>query len=307
MKKITITTSSFAEHGDKPLTLLRDAGYEAVLNPYKRKLTKEEAIEFSKDAIGIVAGTETIDASVMESLLGLKVISRCGAGMDNVDSEAAKALGIEVFNTPDAPTLAVAEMTVCLILALLRKIPEMDRDIRAGVWKKKMGNLLLAKRVGILGFGRIGRKVAELLAPFGCEITYFDICHEASEAERLKAKSLSRDELLRTSDVVTVHACSAEMLIGADELKMMKDNAWLVNASRGGVVDEEALYKALKGGELAGAALDVFTEEPYNGPLSELDNVILTPHVGSYAAEGRVAMETEAVENLLEGLALIGD
>jgi D-3-phosphoglycerate dehydrogenase len=216
-----------------------------------------------------------------------------------------RKLGMKLFNTPDAPTLAVAELTIGLILSLLRNIPRLDEEIHHGTWKKRMGNLLNQKQVGVIGFGRIGRKVADLLVPFACRIVYHDISKDLS-ADPPYVEPNALDELLKTSDVVTLHASTAagRFLIGEEELRTMKKGAWLVNTSRGEAVDEEALCRALEEGRLSGAALDVFQKEPYDGPLKNLPNVILTPHVGSYAKESRIEMETQAVRNLLAGLGL---
>lgn len=301
--KIAITTTSFAEFDNQPLQLLKDSGFEPVLNPYGRKLTGDEVVELAADAVGLIAGTEPLNRTVLEKLPLLKVISRCGVGMDNVDFEAAVQLNIKVFNTPFGPTLAVAELTIGLILDLLRKVTMMDREMRAGVWKKRMGNLLNGKSVGIIGFGRIGQKTGKLLKAFGCEISYYDSVRiEGFKDSRIKR--LEMDELLRESDIVTIHVSGKyeKPLLSAKEIEMMKRGAWLVNVARGGVVDEKALFNALKDGRLAGAALDVFEKEPYGGPLKELDNVMLTPHIGSYAKEARVEMEMQVVKNLVEGL-----
>lgn len=303
MQKITITTTSFAKFDNQPQQLLENSGFDVVLNPHGRRLTADEVVELAADVVGIIAGTETLDKSVLEKLPLLKVISRCGVGMDNVDLEAAEKLNIKVFNTPFGPTLAVAELTVGLILDLLRKTTLMDREMRAGIWKKCMGNLLCDKRVGIIGFGRIGQKTGELLRTFGCEIGYYDSVMIVGFKD-LRIKRIELDELLRESDIVTIHVSGKyeKPLLGAKELEMMKKGTWLVNAARGGVVDEKALLSVLKDGRLAGAALDVFEKEPYNGPFKELDNVILTPHIGSYAKEARVEMEMQAAKNLIEGL-----
>lgn len=303
--KIAITTTSFAKFDNQPLQLLKDSGFEILLNPYCRKLDGGEVVELAEDAIGIIAGTEPLDRAVLEKLPLLKVISRCGVGMDNVDLEAAVQLNIKVFNAPFGPTLAVAELTIGLILDLLRKATLMDREMRAGIWKKRMGNLLNGKRVGIIGFGRIGQKTAELLRAFGCEIGYYDSVR-IEGLEDLRIKRLEMDELLRKSDIVIVHVSGKyeKPLLGAKELDMMKDGAWLVNVARGGVVDEAVLFNVLKDGHLAGAALDVFEKEPYDGQLKKLDNVILTPHIGSYAKEARVEMEIQAAKNLIKGLAI---
>jgi len=277
---------------------LRKEGFEITLNPYGRKLKKGEILKLCRNAAGILAGTETLDRDVLQRLPNLKVISRCGTGLESVDLQATKALKIVVYNTPDAPTLAVSELTIALILNLLRRINYMDSAIRHGNWKKIMGNLLFAKQVGIIGFGRIGRKVSELLKPFGCQISYYDPFVKDGV---LGLKKLALKTLLGRSDVISVHASVKNVIIGKKEFSSIKKGAYLVNTSRGEAIDEKTLYAALKNGTLAGAALDVFTKEPYNGPLTELENVILTSHIGSYAKEARIEMEMEAVENLLKG------
>ena len=305
--KIAITTTSFANFDNRPLQLLNNSGYEVVLNTYGRKLSGNEVVEIAKDATGLIAGTESLDRSVLKNLPCLKIISRCGAGMDNIDLVAAAELNIKVVNTPFGPTLAVAELTVGLILDLLRKTTLMDRKMRAGIWKKHMGNLLRGKRVGIIGFGRIGQKTGELLRAFGCKIGYYDSI-TIEKLKDLKIERMELDELLRKSDIVTIHVSGKyeKPLLGAKEIEMMKEGAWIVNVARGGVVDEKALLNALKDGRLAGAALDVFEKEPYNGPLKNLENIILTPHVGSYAKEARTQMEMQAAKNLVDGLKKTG-
>ncbi len=303
MLSVFVSTSSFANWDDRPLKLIEETGVEFQMNPYGRKLTGDELVNLASGAVGLIAGTEQIDASVLSRLSGLKVISRCGAGMDNVDLNAARKLGIKVFNTPDAPTLAVAELTVGLMLTLLRQVYLMDRDMRSGKWNKRIGNLLYNKNVGIIGFGRIGRKVAELLKSLGARPFYTD--PNISEEEPREYQRLILDELLNRADIVSLHLSYSKenyKLLGPKEFSMMKQGSFLINCSRGAIVDEDALYSELKEGRLAGAAIDVFEQEPYNGPLKKLDNVILTPHIGSYAKESRVEMEIQAVKNLLEGL-----
>jgi len=303
MKNILISTSSFAKFDTRPLELLKKSGLEFILNPYGRKLSPVELVKLAAQAEGLIAGTESLDVAVLKKLTHLKVISRCGAGIDNVDLKSAEELGIKVYNTPDAPTVAVAELTIALMLALLRRIPIMDQEIRDGVWKKRMGNLLSGKQVGIIGFGRIGRKVAEMLSALGADPAYYD---PAVAGKKLgDFKYLEFRDLLKKTDIISLHLSYSKenhKLFDQEEFSLMKQGAFLINCSRGGIVDENALYSALKEGKLAGAAIDVFEQEPYNGPLKELDNVILTPHIGSYAKEARVKMEIEAVENLLTGL-----
>jgi len=299
VKIIAISTTSFGEYDKVPLKLLECKGYKVLLNPYGRKIKPEELVEFAKDAVGLIAGTESIEESTISKLPKLKVISRCGAGLENVDLEAARRFKIKVVNTPDAPTLAVAELTVGLILNLLRKINKMDAAIRCGKWQKLMGNILINKKVGIIGFGKIGKKVAGLLKSFGCQIAYADPNIKTTVG---KFNRMSKEELLGWADIITIHASSKDRILGEKELKLFKRGAWIVNVSRGETIDESALFKALKDNHIAGAAIDVFVEEPYCGRLKELDNVILTPHIGSYAKETRINMELEAVKNLIQGL-----
>lgn len=298
--RVALTTSSFAVYSERPLEILREEGIEFTINPHGRKLTPDETVELVADCRGMVAGTEDLSAAVLERLPELKAISRCGAGMDNVDLKYCEAHGITVRNTPFGPTLAVAELTVGLIIDLLRNVTRMDRELRSGAWKKRMGRQLSGKRVGIVGMGRIGMATAGLLEALGCEIAYADPISQCTEYDCMEL-----DALFGWADIVTLH-CSMDKfcctLMGEQELALMRQGTWLVNASRGGLVNEDALYKALASGHLAGAAIDCFNKEPYQGPLAELDNVILTPHIGSYAMEGRITMETDAVANLIQAL-----
>ncbi len=304
--KIAVTTSTFGEFDRSPLEMLEKAGVEAILNPFQRKLTAEEICGLLNDCIGVVAGTEKYSGDVLEKLRGLKVISRCGTGVDNIDMGVARKLGIDIYNTPNAPTAAVAELTLGLILGMLRDISVSDKEFKEGKWNKRMGYLLSGKRVGIIGLGRIGRMVASLCGAFNCEIAYYDIVPEKS-SEAFKKMELP--ELLLWADIVTLHCApplDRKPLLNSARLLAMKKGAWLVNAARAELVDEQALLEALKSGHLSGAALDVFSKEPYSGPLAGCANVILTPHIGSYARESRVNMEREAVENLIKGLKKAG-
>lgn len=303
--RIAITTSSFAEFSREPLDLLEAAGCEVVPNPHGRKLKPEETIALLAGCAGVVAGTETYDAAVFAALPGLRALSRCGVGMDSVDREAARARGVKVLNTPFGPTRAVAELTVGLALDLLRQVTRMDRELRAGTWKKRMGSLLAGKRVGVVGFGRIGQAAAELFAGLGCEIGYADV-HPIAACP-VYARCLDLPELLAWADIVTLHCskpASGCAVLGEAELAAMRPGSWLINCGRGGLTDEEALRRALQSGRLAGAAVDCFDQEPYSGPLAAADTAVLTPHVGSYAREGRTRMETDAVKNLLDALGL---
>lgn len=301
--RIAITTSSFAVHDPEPLDILREAGAEIVLNPHGRKLTPGETVTLCAGCDGILAGTERLDRAVLGQLPGLRVVSRCGVGMDSVDMAACEEMGIAVRNTPFGPTRAVAELTAGLILDLLRQVTRMDRELRAGKWAKRMGNLLQGKRVGVVGYGRIGRATADLLELMGAHVAYADPCVSESGRPRMEL-----DDLMAWADIVSLHCSktdSACFLIDAGRLALMRKGSWLVNAGRGGLVDEEALHALLSTGHIAGAAIDCFGKEPYDGPLAQLPNTILTPHIGSYAAEGRTRMELDAARNLLDALGVV--
>lgn len=303
--RVAVTTSTFAEDDPAPMELLADAGVELASSPHARRLEPQETIDLLRGCAGVIAGTETYDESVLAALPDLKVISRVGVGLDDIDLGAAAARGIVVTNTPGGPTAAVAELTIALMLDLLRHVSSMDRALRAGTWKKRMGNLLRGKRVGVVGYGRIGRSVAGLAQALGAEVAFCDVC-EPSGDEPHPAMTLG--SLLGWADIVTLHcpACEDGALIGAVELARMRRGSWIVNTSRGSLIDEVALVDALRSGHIAGAGVDVHPWEPYDGPLTELDNAVLTPHVGSYAIESRVEMETDAVRNLLEALRVLG-
>jgi len=305
-KNILFSTSSFNLESSECITL-KAAGFNLVKNPLGRKMNEKEVCDFLKDdVIGIVAGLEPLSKKVLDSSKTLKVISRCGVGLDNVDLKAAINLEILVFNTPDAPSRPVAELTLAHMLNLLRGISKTDRLIRLGSWSPFMGSLLECKRVGIVGFGRIGAKVAELVNAFGAEIFVFDPFDVVLPSYCTK-KTL--DQLMKESDIISLHLpynSETHHIINENKLALMKSNAYLLNLSRGGLVNESALYQAIKSERIAGAGIDTYESEPYKGPLIELDNVLMTAHMGSYAIESRGIMEREATKNLIEGLTQIG-
>lgn len=289
------------------MRLLETQGFEIVTNPHGRRLTEHEVRALlTPDTAGMVAGVEPLTGDVLRHATGLKVISRCGVGLDSVDLQTARALGIQVFSTPDAPSAAVAELTLGLMLGLLRRISEADQNIRRGVWQPLMGSLMSGKTAGLIGYGRIGTKVGRLVAAFGCRVLAYDIQVPGRETG---ARLCDLDELLREADIVSLHLpyeAATHHLMDKERIAQMKPGAVLINTSRGGLVDETALLGALKSGRLFGAALDTFEQEPYRGPLAEMPQVLLTAHMGSYAREARAEMETEAVENLVRGLAECG-
>ena len=305
--KILISPSSFGQCGDEPIRLLKENGLDIINNPFGRKLNEDEVMQLGKDVVGIVAGVESLNKRVIDNLSKLKCISRVGVGMDSVDLEYAKEKGIKVVNTPDGPTRPVAELTIALTMSLLRRIYLADSNIKKNIWKKEIGYLILNKTVGIYGFGRIGKVTAKLFQGLGASVKAFDLCPDYEYAAKNNIEVVNSAGLFEQSDIITVHIPGKKdntPVITEKELKLMKKSAFLINISRGGVVSEGALYTALKEKQIAGAACDVFEKEPYSGNLIELDNILLTPHLGSYAEEAKLKMEIDAVKNLIENLAL---
>lgn len=283
--KVFISTSNFSEKNPQARNLLTDAGFDVTLNPYKRKLTKVEAMQLYPQFDGLIAGLEILDADVLNASR-LKVISRCGAGVSNIDFDAAKRLNITVCSTPDAPTVAVAEITIGAMIMLLRSIPAMNKDLHQGLWQKTLGVQLQGKTVVIVGFGRIGRKVAQMLQPFEVNIIPIDV------NDCLK-------DVLPKADIITIHVDGDKEILGETEFSCMKEGVFILNASRGRVINEAAFIQALASHKVIGAWCDVFQEEPYQGALLQYQHVITTPHIASNTQECRNLMEMQAVENLI--------
>lgn len=302
MSKILIATSCF-DTGLPEIAALKEAGYDVVLNPHARRLTESEiAGLLGPGIIGVIAGLEPWTEQVMAAGGDLRAIVRCGAGMDNVDLQAAQKRGIAVLSTPEAPAAAVAELTIGLIFALLRQIPAQDRAIRAGNWERPMGALLGAQTLGLIGLGRIGQAVARHAFGFGASLI---ACDPGVKAPPPGVKLTGAEEVLKTADIISLHmplTAENRHFIDKNRLALMKPGAYLVNTARGELVDEAAVASALKSGQLSGAAFDVYAQEPYKGPLSGLETAVLTAHTGSYARETRANQEREAAAHMLAAL-----
>jgi D-3-phosphoglycerate dehydrogenase len=252
-----------------------------------------------------------VTADILEAARDLKVIGRAGVGVDNIDVEAATKKNVIVMNTPGGNSMAVAELTLAMLLALPRQLVQAASSTRSGKWEKKRfatGHELFQKTVGILGLGNIGSLVAQRCLAFGMTVLVYD--PHPSEAARklgLSVQFVSLQELLRRADFLTVHVPANETtrnLVGASLFSQMKRGAYLVNCARGGIVDESALVTALKDGTLAGAAMDVFSTEPVppDHPLLALENFLATPHLGASTEEGQLACANQLAEQLVEFL-----
>lgn len=302
---IFVTLSTFAEYSEEPLRLLQQSGFKFRTNPYGRRIKPAEVLELGRSCRGLVAGVEPYTAETFAELPELRCISRCGVGIDSINLVEAERRGIAVLNTPDEPIIAVAELTLAMTLALLRQLPKVNLLTHERKWQRVPGNLLSGKVIGIIGLGRIGQRVAELMEPFGVTVLAVEPYPNNSWVESHNVELLELSELLARADIISIHAANSEenpLFLGAAEFAQMKPGAWLINMARGDMVDDEALNDALDSGQLSGAGLDVFPQEPYTGPLCDNLRVIMTPHQATLTIETRVAMETHAVENLLQFL-----
>lgn len=302
--KVFIATYPFGECGRKPIEILEKEGYEIIFNPLKRRLKGKEIIEQVKDVDVIIAGTEKYPLEVL-GLPNLKAICRVGIGLDNVPLKESRDKGIIITYTPDAPSPAVAELTIGFIIDLARKIYQSDRSVREGYWNRYLGLLLKEMTIGIVGVGRIGKRVIELLQPFEPKILATDWNPNHSLNSKLNFTWSDLDTILYKSDLISFHIPGDKRnhdFVNRKMISKMKTGASIVNTARGTIIDEEALYDGLLQGHLSGAALDVFKEEPYEGPLSELDNVIFTAHMGASAGEARFLMELGAAEDCIRVL-----
>ena len=301
---IFISTVPFGQIDSYPVDILKkEPNCEFVINPLGRKLTEDEMAEISKDYDILIAGTEPITAKVMDNAPHLKLISRVGIGLDNVDLLHAKALGIKVSYTPDAPAPAVAELTIGHILNACRSMSLVDRKLRAGIWQRIMGWRLSNQVIGIIGTGRVGSRVLKHLQGFSPKrILVNDIQPDHNLYDLFHAELVSKEVIYRESDIITLHVPltpQTSPLIAKKELELMKPNMFLINTARGGVIDEKELFDALKNGKIGAAAIDVFGTEPYGGELLTLDNCYVTCHMGSCTVDCRFEMEKLATEEAL--------
>jgi len=304
--KILITPRSFASFSDKPLKMLTERGYKIKRNNTGRPYKKEEMLKLIRDVDGIIIGIDELSAEIIEKANALKVISKYGIGLDNIDINMATNKKIIVTNTPTANVDAVADLTFGLILSLARRIPEADKKTKSGKWEKIIGNSVWEKTLGIIGLGKIGKQVVKRAQGFEINILAFDIIKDKKFAQKYGIKYVNLEKLLQKSDYITIHISlndATRNMISYEELEKIKESAFLINTSRGGIVDEEALYDALKNNKLRGAALDVYNNEPLReSPLKELDNVIMTPHIGAYTEEAIENMSIQAAQNLIDVL-----
>lgn len=298
-KNLLFATSTFGEYLDKNFINKIKNKFNTYFNPYKRKMSKKELLFYlTKYKIDyVIAGLEDYDKDIINNS-NLKIISRLGSGTSNIDIKFAKSKNLKIFSTPKAPTDAVAELTISMMLNLLKHSFKMNKEMHKNNWFRVSGNLLLGKTVLIVGFGNIGKRVAQLLRPFKTNVIIFDKKFKINKGNQYKTLS----SVLPKADIITFHIDTDQKILGDKECKLLKKKVLLLNASRGKVIDEKALIKYVKNKTIKSAWIDVFEKEPYFGNLSKFENIILTPHIASYTIETRQKMEIESVNNILKYL-----
>ena len=306
MARILITTAPFGEQIRLPIDLLDQSGIEYLINPYGEKLNENQLIELVSDVDVIIAGTEQLNDRVLSYAKSLKFISRVGTGVDSVDLLSARKRGIKVSHTPDAPGPAVAELTIGLMISLLRHIHISNDQIKNGVWSRFIGRRISELSIGIIGVGRIGKGVINRLNAFtnNC-ILVNDINPNLELNNHHNLEWVDKDKIYCESDIISLHipfTKHTNNMIRTDELMKMKSDAIIINTSRGGIINEFDLQQVLLSGHLSGAAVDAFNEEPYSGPLKNIENCLLTAHMGSMSIDCRAQMEREATEEAIRFL-----
>lgn len=300
MKKIFVSTAPFSEFDRRPVDILSGAGIELRVNPTTRKMSERELIENLDGVDVLIAGTERITSAVFEAHPSLRMISRVGIGLDGIDIHAAVERGVKISYTPDAPSPAVAELTIGLIITLLRGLHIVGFGMRSGRWARYQGGRLAHSTIGVIGVGRIGSKVVKSLKALGAKkILVNDVRDIPLDVFSKDVYSVSKDEIYSEADVISIHVPLTKHtkgMIDKGTLAKMKPDALLINTARGGIICEHDLTEMLRLGHLGGVALDVFEQEPYCGDLGQYDRCILTSHLGSMTKDCRARMELEAVE-----------
>lgn len=304
--KILVTSNSFGKFNSAPKQKMIDMGWEVIPNPYHKIMNEEEMMGVVKDVDGIILGSDIVSKKVLDQANKLKVISRYGVGIDNIDLEECKRRGIEVTVTKNCNTEAVADYAVGLMLATLRHICNVDRSLRSGTWKKETGLNLCHKKVGVIGLGSIGRQVVKRVKGFDCEILGYDLYLDQEYCDANNITVMDPEEIYKNADIITLHTpgnADGSPMIGEKELSMMTEDTVLINTARASLVDEESLITALKDHKIYGYGTDVHANEPImNEKFKDLDNVVLSPHNAAVSREAVNKMSSTAVENLITHL-----
>lgn len=306
-KKIFITPKSFFRYIDKVSSIFEEQCFEVVKNNTGRTLTEDEMVELCKDVDGIIIGIDPMTERVLRNAKKLKAISKYGTGVDNIDLAVAEDMGIKIQKALGANSTSVAELSVAMLFAMARNIVINSNNVKSGGWNRVPGCEITGKTLGIIGLGYVGKEMVRMCYGLGMKIIVCDPYLKDSEfVERYSAEMMSFEDALRNSDFVSLNmplTNDSHHIIDSKSLRLMKRTAYLINTSRGELVNEDDLYDALKEGIIAGAAEDVFSEEPpKEHKLLELDNFMLTPHIGAFTEEATCKMVVQSVNNLVEML-----
>lgn len=302
-KKVLITNASYGMYSSEPMKRFHDAGFTVT---WIKGASRQQILEAIPEMDALLVGVEPADAEIIAAGKNLKVISKHGVGIDNIDVAAAESRGIKVTNTPGANSDAVADFTFGLLLDAARGITFGDRSLRAGQWPRISGASVYGKTLGIIGLGAIGRGVALRAKGFQMRLLGYDVFWNEAFAQEHGIQRVSLEQIYRESDFITIHAAltnETRNMITMDQLRMMKPSVILVNAARGSIVNEADLYTALSTGIIQGAALDAFSVEPAKDlPLFQLDNVVVTPHLGAFSKDAMTQMSIMATENIIQNV-----
>lgn len=301
--KIVVTSPSFSSN-----KILQNEIYKyfpnAILNLDGKRFDKRNLIDYIKDSDALIVGLEPIDKEVLEQCPNLKIVSKYGVGLNNIDLEACKKRDITIGWTGGVNKLSVAEMTLGYMLMLCRNLFITSNELKNGIWNKSGGFELSGKKVGIIGVGHIGKEVIRLLKPFNCEILVNDIINQKEYYKENNLKEVSKEEIFKTCDIVTIHTpfdSTTDNLINKKVFEIMKNSSFIINSARGGIINEDDLKYALQNNLISGAAIDAYVEEPpTDKELLCLPNLICTPHIGGNSREAVEAMGLSAINHLKE-------
>ncbi len=300
--RVLVTTFPFGEIDRDPVQLLETENIPFTQNPFNRRLREEELAEIIAPYDALIAGTDPITERVLEQASNLRLIARVGIGLDSIALRAARTRGIAITYTPSAPSPAVAELAIGQMLALLRQTSTSNREIREGVWRRRIGRRLGLMTVGVIGVGRIGRRVVQHLKGWSPQILVHDIHEDLEFSGKTGCTWTDPETIYRLADIITLHVPLTRRtrgMIGERQLAMMKPDAIFINTARGELVDESALARTLRARPQFSAAIDVFEQEPYHGELTGLENCILSSHMGSGTRDCRLRMELEAAQEVV--------
>ncbi len=298
--KILISASPFCEHDSSPINLLKKNNFDFDLNPKKRKLSENEISNLIKSYDGLIADVEPLNRKVLSGAKKLKIISRVGIGVNNIDLNYAHKKKIVITNTPDAPTSAVVELNLGLIFNLIRNISIHNTEVKKKIWDRHFGIRIQDLKIGIIGLGRVGSGLADQLLKLGSKLIYYNDLIRRKTNKNIFFKS--KNYIFKNSDIICLtlpETIKTQKLLNKNVFKIMKKTSFLINTSRGELINENHLYDFLKKGYFSGVALDVFNKEPYRGKLTEFKRCVLTPHVASHTIDCRNRMEYEATKDLI--------